>query len=121
MNAALRAPPDNVPTLTEVVRPSELVDSVEPQPLTPESSIQSAIDEERLALQILWDVGARADALLASGLRTHLKPVLEPLVEQLAEQLVDRLVPVLRAELSDGLADLVRHAVAQEVARSRGR
>ena len=119
MNAAFRAPPDNVPTLTEVVRPADLVDPAEPLPS--EGSIPPGIDEERLALQILWDVGAKADALLESGLRAHLRPALEPMVAQLAEQLVDRLVPMLRSELSAGLSDLVRHAVAQEVARSRGR
>ncbi|MDZ7858579.1 hypothetical protein [Sphaerotilus sp.] len=111
MNAPLRAPPDDVPTLTEVVRPSELVDSLEvPQPV---HAGHATIDEERLTLQILWNVGARADALLESGLRTHLPPMLEQLVEQL--------LPVLRAELSSGLADAVREAIAQEIERSRSR
>ena len=111
MNAPLRVPPDDVPTLTEVVRPSELVESLEAP--VPGHAGYASIDEERLTLQILWDVGARADALLESGLRTHLPPMLEQLVEQL--------LPVLRAELSAGLADVVREAIAQEIERSRGR
>lgn len=111
MNAPLRVPPDDVPTLTEVVRPSELVESLEVP--VPGPAGHASIDEERLTLQILWDVGARADALLESGLRTHLPPMLEQLVEQL--------LPVLRAELSAGLADVVREAIAQEIERSRGR
>jgi hypothetical protein len=107
MTVPPRAPPDDVPTLTEVVRPSDLAVSL----AVPVVPIESSIDEERLALQILGDVQARADALLESGLRACL-----PL---LLEQLVEGLIPALRAELSSGLADAVRQAVARELARSR--
>ena len=116
MNAPLRVPPDDVPTLTEVVRPSELVEPLE-APLAGHvgHAGPGSVDEERLTLQILWDVGARADALLESGLRTHLPPMLA----QMAEQLTEQLLPVLRAELSAGLADVVREAISREIERSR--
>ncbi|WP_338415341.1 hypothetical protein [uncultured Sphaerotilus sp.] len=107
MTAALRAPPDDVPTLTEVVRPSEL--AVPPD--VPVAIRESPIDEERLTLQILGEVQARADALLEAGLRARLPPLLEQLVEGLLRE--------LRAELSSGLAGVVREAVDRELARSR--
>lgn len=107
MNAALRAPPDDVPTLTEVVRPSDLA----VLPDVPVALRESPIDEERLTLQILGEVQARADALLEAGLRAHLPPLLE--------QLVEGLIRELRAELFPGLAGVVREAVERELARSR--
>ena len=108
MNATLRAPPDDVPTLTEVVRLSELAVALE----VSAAPVESPIDEERLTSQILGDVQARADALLESALRAQLPHLLE--------QLVEGLIPVLRAELSSGLSDAVRQAVTRELARSRG-
>ena len=107
MNAALRAPPDDVPTLTEVVGPSELAVTLDASAALRASSI----DEERLTLQILGDVQARTDALLESRLRAQLSPLLD--------QLVEGLIRELRAELSIGLADAVRQSVARELARSR--
>lgn len=107
MNAAFRAPPDDVPTLTEVVRPSELAVSLD----VPTPPSESAIDEERLRREILGDVQARADALLETGLRVHLPPLLE--------QLAAGLIRELRIELATGLADVVREAVDRELARSR--
>jgi hypothetical protein len=105
MNAAFRAPPDDVPTLTEVVRPSELVVSLD----VPTPPSESAIDEERLRQQILDEVEAKADALLEARLRAHLSPLLE--------QLLAGLIRELRAELVSGLAEMVRDAVDRELAR----
>jgi hypothetical protein len=111
MNASLRAPPDDVPTLTEVVRPSELVVTREASA----ASVESSIDEERLTLQIVDDVQARVDALLEAGLRERLPAVLN----QLAEGLLEGLIREFRAEFAPGLVDAVRQAVAHELSRSR--
>ncbi|MEX8495515.1 hypothetical protein [Sphaerotilus sp.] len=109
MNASLRSPPGDVPTLTEVVRPSELAVTLE-VPVVP---VEPTVDEERLALQILDDMQARADVLLEARLRERMAPLLA--------QLADGLVREVRAEFLSGLADFVRQAVAQELARSRVR
>ncbi|MEY2875649.1 MAG: hypothetical protein RLZZ373_3020, partial [Pseudomonadota bacterium] len=64
MNAALRVPPDDVPTLTEVLRPSDLAATAEP--------VNLSVDSERLVLQIVGDIQHRAEVLLQAGLRERL-------------------------------------------------
>jgi hypothetical protein len=107
MNAALRVPPDDVPTLTEVLRPSDLVATGPP--------VDLAVDAERLVLQIVGDIQDRAEVLLQAGLRERLPPLLD----QLVRELLATLVRDVREEVLPALQDTVRQAVAEELARTR--
>lgn len=103
MTAALRLPPDDVPTLTEVVGLSELavttVVPVEaPGGLTGHAVL---IDQDRLTEQILGHVQQQIDLLLAG--------------------LVEGLVRDLHETLSLTLHGTVREAVAQALARPHER
>lgn len=102
MTAALRLPPGEVPTLTEVVGPSELAATTVVPVDEPGGRVGSAdpvpIDEERLAEQILDHVQQQIDQVLA--------------------RLVEGLVRDLHETLALTLHDTVREAVAKALARS---
>lgn len=98
MTAALRLPPDNVPTLTEVVGPSELA-------ATTVVLVDELIDAERLTGQILGHVQQQIDQVLA----------------ELVQGLVEGLVRDLHETLALTLHDTVREAVAQALARPHER
>jgi hypothetical protein len=100
MTAALRRPPDDVPTLTEVVGPSELA-ATTAVPVDDTGGPAVPSDEERLTQQILGHVQQQIDQVLAG--------------------LVEGLVRDLHETLALTLHDTVHEAVAQALARSRER
>ncbi|WP_310461194.1 hypothetical protein [Sphaerotilus sp.] len=102
MNAVLRVPPDDVPTLTEVVRPSDLAAAVEPA--------DPPVDAERVVLRVVSHMQDLAEA--------RLRERLPPLLEQLVSELLGGLVREFREDLLLGLHDTVRQAVAEELART---
>jgi hypothetical protein len=99
MTAALRLPPGDVPTLTEVVGPSELAVTTAVPVEGPGGAVAQpvSIDEDYLAGQILDHVQQQIDLVLAD--------------------LVDGLVRDLHQTLALALRDTVREAVAQALAR----
>lgn len=101
MKTGLRSPPVDVPTLTEVVGPSELV--------TPVTEVERVADESVLSEALLAELQGQVDQLLVSRLRERLTP----LFEQIASSIVEELTPVLH--------DAVRQAIVQELARTRSR
>lgn len=111
MSSLMRAPPADVPTLTEVVPVSDLAEAAAA------ASALASIDEDRLAQQIIGELQAQA----ASALEARLRGQLPAWGERLAQVLLDALVDEVRDEIARGLDDVVRRAVADEVARARAR
>ncbi len=144
MNAQIR--PNQVPVLTDVVdlsrpaaalppgrasappvvarapapggasRPASLQ---APLPLTPLADADVpveawlAVAESQITQQVLGDVQRQIDRMF----EFRLKETLGPAMERLADQFVEE----MRGELASTLRDIVRRAVAQELARLRGR
>jgi hypothetical protein len=107
MSTPIQRPPQRVPTLTEVVQAA-------PAPaLEPVPSIDPAPDDAALAQRVLLDVQRQIDLMLEYRLREALGPLLARLSESLIVQ--------ARDELASTLRDVVARAVAQEIARHRGR
>lgn len=119
-------PPVRVPTLTEVVSLPEAPASVaaptafartEPAPLPPlePDGAQSAREpnEEELVQRVLSDLQRQIDLMLEIKLREVLAPALT--------RATDALMREARTELASTLRDVVSRAVAQEIARHRGR
>jgi hypothetical protein len=99
MSGALRTPPDDVPTLTEVVRPSELVPTDAPDAVLWRADVLDAVlSEVRLQLD--------------DRLRARLRERLPALLDACLEPLLDGLVQEVRQSLSDGLQDTVRQALS---------
>jgi len=69
--------------------------------------------QEQIVLQVLGDMQRQVDRLLEFRLRESLAPVLERLADSLVDEVREQLVLTLR--------DVVRRAVAQELARHRSR
>jgi len=120
-------PPVRVPTLTEVVSLPEAPASTaafartEPAPLEPapaSASVPAAPashewDEEELVQRVLSDLQRQIDLMLEIRLREVLAPALT--------RATDALMREARTELASTLRDVVSRAVAQEIARHRGR
>jgi hypothetical protein len=134
-------PPGRVPTLTEVVRlpdasahaagreeiaedgslawvptmPTPLASTPAPfvERRSPAPAPVEDVDEERIVERVLADVQRQIDLMLEVRLREVLAPVLTRATDALARE--------ARAELASTLRDVVARAVAQEIARHRGR
>jgi hypothetical protein len=122
MTTSKPAPPTRVPTLTEVV---ELADASAPaappppappppqQPFVERRASWPPIQEEQIVQRVLSDLQRQIDLMLETRMRETLTPALT--------RATDALVRDLRHELASTLRDVVAHAVAQELARHRGR
>lgn len=119
--------PQTVPTLTEVVDwpdPSQAPAGNSPQPLGgfDESMVMSSatgapaaslLSEEQMSQRVLADLQHQIDLMI----EVRLREVLTPLLQRTA----DSLVRDARGELASTLREIVARAVAQEMARHRGR
>ena len=118
--------PQTVPTLTEVVDWPDQAQAPEGHSqhaggfgesivLAPNASapVASFVSEEQLSLRVLADLQHQVDLML----EVRLREVLTPLLQRAA----DNLVRETRAELASTLREIVARAVAQELARHRGR
>jgi hypothetical protein len=97
-----------IPMLTEVVDASSNQDSgvwSSPPP------VLSSVDAEQLTQQVLTDLHRQVDRMFEFRVRESVAPAVE--------RLVDNLILELRDELTATLLDVVRKAVAQELARQR--
>lgn len=118
MSSAPRvAPPQRVPTLTEVVqlappRPVETLSESGPSAPVPRPGLPS-FDEAAVTRRVLEEVQRQIDLMLEYRLREALGPLLA--------RLSDALIREARDELASTLRDVVARAVAQEVERHRGR
>ena len=83
-----------------------------PAPLTPARGA-SGVDEAAMAQRVFSEVQRQIDGMLEYRLREALTPILARTSEALVRE--------LRQELSKTMRDVVSRAVAQEVARQRGR
>jgi hypothetical protein len=137
MNAPVSRGPAHVPTLTEVVQfdaptapappePDTAADAAEraepgepgePAPdwsqtvvLTPGASLP---DEAQLTQNILADLQRQIDLMLEYRLREAIGPALA--------RTADALIREVRTDLAASMRELVARAVAQELARHRGR
>lgn len=127
-------PPKLVPTLTDVVgftldadavadaatgAPASLVDpeprSAEVMPLRPGLGPvgEQAVDEAELTQRVLVDVQRQIDRMFEFRMRESVGPVFA--------KLLDAFLIETREELNKTLHDVVRRAVAQELARHRPR
>lgn len=125
-------PPTRVPTLTEVVKLPEAAPAAaevtapaaapasapvpEPPPVPPFLERRAnwpAIQEEQIVQRVFADLQRQIDLMLETRMRETLTPVLN--------RAGDALVRDLRHELASTLRDVIAQAVAQEVARHRGR
>jgi hypothetical protein len=118
--------PQTVPTLTEVVDwpdPSQQPANNNPQPtagfdesmVMPSAGapVASVLSEEQLSQRVLADLQHQIDLMI----EVRLREVLTPLLQRAA----DSLVRDARGELASTLREIVARAVAQELARHRGR
>jgi len=124
-------PPMRVPTLTEVVRLPEAQPApaapgavpspsayapTEPAPLHGAAAPVAAAplpDEEELTQRVLADLQRQIELMMEVKLREALAPALT--------RATDALMREARNELASTLRDVVARAVAQEIARHRGR
>jgi hypothetical protein len=126
MTAGRTTPPARVPTLTEVVQlPDPAGQVTEPAAATPVPEPPNvppflerranwpAIQEEQIVQRVLSDLQRQIDLMLETRMRETLTPALN--------RASDALVRDLRHELASTLRDVIAHAVAQELARHRGR
>ncbi len=132
MSSGRHAPPARVPTLTEVVEPSEAPAAVQateqaapPEraaavtdpPLVPPFLERRAnwppLQEEQIVQRVLADLQRQVDLMLEGRVRETLTPALT--------RATDALVREVRHELASTLRDVIAHAVAQELARHRER
>lgn len=113
-----QAPPTRVPTLTEVV---ELREAAPAAPAGEEAAPGfverranwPAIQEEQVVQRVLTDLQRQIDLMLETRMRETLTPLLT--------RATDALLRDMRHELASTLRDVVARAVAQELARHRGR
>lgn len=119
--------PQTVPTLTEVVDwpdPSQAPAGSGPQPTlgfdesmvlssATGAPVASVLSEEQLSQRVLADLQHQIDLMI----EVRLREVLTPLLQRTA----DSLVRDARGELASTLREIVARAVAQEMARHRGR
>jgi hypothetical protein len=110
------APPQRVPTLTEVVQlaPPRPVQTLSDAAAPAAAPVQSVpFDEAAIARRVLEDVQRQIDLMLEYRLRDVLGPMLA--------RLSDALIRETRDELASTLRDVVARAVGLEVERHRGR
>lgn len=118
--------PQTVPTLTEVVDwpdPNQQPAGNNPQPTagfdesvvmsSAGAPVASVLSEEQLSQRVLADLQHQIDLMI----EVRLREVLTPLLQRTA----DSLVRDARGELASTLREIVARAVAQEMARHRGR
>jgi hypothetical protein len=118
--------PQTVPTLTEVVDwpdPTQAHAGNSPQPSggfdesvvmsSTAAPVASVLSEEQLGQRVLADLQHQIDLMI----EVRLREVLTPLLQRTA----DSLVRDARGELASTLREIVARAVAQEMARHRGR
>ncbi|MEQ1684735.1 MAG: hypothetical protein ABL916_13875 [Burkholderiaceae bacterium] len=119
--------PQTVPTLTEVVDwpdPAQAPAGNSPQQpaagfdesvvmSSTGAPVASVLSEEQLSQRVLADVQHQIDLMI----EVRLREVLTPLLQRTA----DSLVRDARGELASTLREIVARAVAQELARHRGR
>lgn len=118
--------PTQVPVLTEVVDWSQrAAAATEVRPVKPSLQLTPlaepdvpveawlAVAESQITQQVLLDVQRQVDRMF----EFRLKETLGPAMSRLAEQFVEE----MRGELASTLRDVVRRAVAQELARLRNR
>jgi hypothetical protein len=130
MNSGRPTPPARVPTLTEVVQMPEVAPAAgevspapappgvpEPPPVPPflerRANWPPGIQEDQIVQRVLADLQRQIDLMLETRMRETLTPALN--------RAGDALVRDLRHELASTLRDVIAHAVAQELARHRGR
>ncbi|HEY9066944.1 MAG TPA: hypothetical protein VIO33_18315 [Burkholderiaceae bacterium] len=124
-------PPRGVPTLTEVVdwsdrsaaaQPAEPVPpddeaavAADPAPIAsaPQASLSKLPSESELTAQVLAEVQHQLDLMIEYRMREALTPLLA--------RMTDNLVRDARHALASTLREAVARAVAQELARLRGR
>jgi hypothetical protein len=116
-NGQRPAPPQRVPTLTEVVqlappRPVQTLSDEAPAD-APAPAYATPFDEAAVTRRVLEDVQRQLDLMLEYRLRDVLGPMLA--------RMSDTLIREARDELASTLRDVVARAVAQEVERHRGR
>ncbi len=115
MSARGPAPPNRVPTLTEVVPWPEPTASEQMPEAPPETDMAEPsapvpeLTEEMLTRRILAELQRQVDLMLEYRLREILTPLLA--------RATDNVVREARGELAASLRDLVARAVAQELAR----
>jgi hypothetical protein len=114
------APPQRVPILTEVVLLSEAgsVDVPTDEPVAQVAPLPPAVGlppnvEEQLIERVLADLQRQVDLMLEYRLRETLAPILTRATESVVRD--------TRQQLASTLRDVVARAVAQELARHRGR
>lgn len=118
--------PQTVPTLTEVVDwhdPAQAPAGSAAQPTvgfdesvmmsSAAPPVPSVVTEEQLSQHVLADLQHQIDLMI----EVRLREVLTPLLQRTA----DSLVRDARGELASTLREIVARAVAQEMARHRGR
>ena len=128
MTSGRTNPPARVPTLTEVVELPEAgaapaAEAGTPAPAIPEPpsvppflerrANWPPIQEDQIVQRVLSDLQRQIDLMLETRMRETLTPALN--------RASDALVRDLRHELASTLRDVIAHAVAQELARHRGR
>ena len=131
MSADNTAPPRRVPILTEVVllsdpEPIDIPIDEPPPTLVPEATVANATYptgaanpelpgniEEQLIERVWADLQRQVDLMLEYRLREILAPILSRATESVIRD--------SRQQLASTLRDVVARAVAQEVARHRGR
>jgi hypothetical protein len=124
MSAPVPRGPAHVPTLTEVVQ----LDAPAPEPAKPPEAAEAAPDwsqtvvlppgpplpdEAQLTQNILADLQRQVDLMLEYRLREAIGPALA--------RTADALIREVRTDLAASMRELVARAVAQELARHRGR
>jgi hypothetical protein len=112
------APPQRVPTLTEVVqlappKPVQTLSQAAPAPEVVARPGAPTFDEAAVAQRVMEEVQRQVDLMLEYRLREALGPLLA--------RLSDTLIREARDELASTLREIVARAVAQEVQRHRGR
>jgi hypothetical protein len=128
MSGPVARGPAHVPTLTEVVQLDVPASPAAPQPassperLEPEPDWSQTVvlppgaalpDEAQLTQNILADLQRQIDLMLEYRLREAIGPALA--------RTADALIREVRADLAASMRELVARAVAQELARHRGR
>lgn len=117
------APPDRVPTLTEVVElPAGGADTPvtlgahapapAPAPAAASAGPHNPGHDAELARRLVNDLQLHVDRVLDARLKAAIEPALE--------QLVARVLAETRRELASTLRDGIARALAQELSRHRG-
>jgi hypothetical protein len=121
------APPTRVPTLTEIVsvpqaHPAVVAPAVPAAaapgpggnaPFVERRANWPPVEEDQIVQRVFGDLQRQVDLMLETRIKETLSPALT--------RATDQLVRDVRTELASTLRDVVARAVAQELARHRGR